>query len=87
MKLVEVRFPWNKTGNTPKSTGITPHFNQLAKLGELKQTVKAIPNQFIEMTKSKIDGRDFLSTAINTAKITDSIDAMSVKIVTELQKN
>ncbi len=32
VKLAEVRFPWNKTEDTPKPTGIPPHVNQLAKL-------------------------------------------------------
>lgn len=84
IKLAVIKYPWNKTKDTPRFTGIPPHVNSLAKLEEMEMTMKAIPTRFMDMMKSEMDRRKFFASEVNTHEITDAIKTMSEKIVAEL---
>ena len=86
VKLAVTKFPWNKTNDTPKATGLPPYSVQLAKLEELEQTVDSIPTRFLDMMKTEMDNRKFFSTEHNTSEITNAIKAMSEKIVKDLME-
>ena len=82
--LATTKFPWTKTADTPRFTGIPPHVQQLVKLEELERSLASAKDDIVNGVKAEMDKRGFSSTGFNTSEITEAISGMTEKIVKEL---
>ena len=53
VELAVNKFPWNKTEDTHRFTGVPHHVAQLTKFEELELTIASIPETFMKMTSDK----------------------------------
>ena len=72
-RLATVRYPWNKTSDTPKFTGLPPHVVQLAELHTLKEEVTNMREGMMKDFREEMDKRGFNSSENNTQQILDLI--------------
>ena len=68
-KHVTVRFPWNKTADTPVFNGIPPHTVQLAKLESIERKVEQLEDKLIGRLDEMMTDRGFSSTQFKTQDI------------------
>ncbi|EJK63971.1 hypothetical protein THAOC_15345, partial [Thalassiosira oceanica] len=59
--LATVRYPWNKTSDTPKITGVPPHVTHLAELHALKEEVTNLREGIMNEIREEMDKRGFNS--------------------------
>jgi hypothetical protein len=83
-KLAVVKYPWNKTGDTPNFTGIPPHVVQLSELEKLERKVACLKDDILGGMRDEMDRRGFKSTECNTNDIIAAMTAMSERIVKDL---
>ena len=68
-RLATVRYPWNKTSDTPKITGVPPHVTHLAELHTLKEEIISLREGMMKDLRDEMDKRGFNSTENNTQQI------------------
>lgn len=87
VELAVVRFPWDKTEDTPKLTGIPPHVLHMAEMEELKIELRDVKEQVKNMKadlmeqfpklmqdfKDEMDRRDFGSREFNIERMMEMI--------------
>ena len=77
--LTEVRYPWNKTADTPKSTDDPPHVLHLADMEKLQQQLKSLKTELLNEIKQEIDSRGFSSQEHNTDNIIELITTVTTQ--------
>ena len=68
-----MRFPWNKTADTPVFNGIPPHTVQLAKLESIERKVEQLEDKLIGRLDEMMTDRGFSSTQFKTQDIVDAL--------------
>ena len=79
--LATVKYPWNKTDDTPNFNGIPPHVLNLAKLESLERKMESLETNLMNKMTEEMESRGFSSTAFKTSDITAAIAGL----VTELK--
>ena len=84
--LAVIKYPWNKTEDTPVSTGVPPHVLHMADIYELQMELKSLKQEMKDMKtslmneiKQEMDSRGFGSTEHNTGQIMELITALADK--------
>lgn len=79
-----VKYPWNKTSDTPVLTGIPPHVVILAQLEETKMQFQELKNSIksdiSSLLDEKLDGHLAGTETVHQRAILDSLEAMTKKI-------
>ena len=79
--LATVKYPWNKTDDTPNFNGIPPHVLHLAKMESLERKMENLEANLMNKVTEEMESRGFSSTAFKTSDITAAIAGL----VTELK--
>lgn len=84
--IAVVKYPWNKTEDTPVSTGVPPHVLHMADMHELqlelkslKQEMKDMKTSLMDAIKQEMTNRGFGSTEHNTGQLMDLITSVTAK--------
>lgn len=85
-KLATVKYPWDKTADTPKFNGIPPHVLHLVQIESLERKIENLEENLMARFVSEMDQRGFSSTAFKTSDITDAISSLAEKIMTEMKE-
>jgi hypothetical protein len=81
-----VRFPWNKTADTPVFNGIPPHTVQLAKLESIERKVEQLEDKLIGRLDEMMTDRGFSSTQFKTQDIVDALMPEFTRINAEVAR-
>ena len=84
-ELATVRFPRNKTTDTPKFNGIPPHVLHIVKIESLERKIDNLKKDLLAGLVDEMDKRGFSSTSYKTSDITDAISAIAEKMTTEMK--
>ena len=57
-KLAVVRFPWNKTRDTPFLTGVPPHILMMSDMKRFEKRLNALGSEMMEGMKEELNKRD-----------------------------
>ena len=57
-KLAVVKFPWNKTADTPYLTGIPPHIMIMSDMKKFETKLDAINSELMQGVKEELEKRD-----------------------------
>lgn len=79
-KLAVIRFPWNKTGDTPLFTGIPPHVLLMASIETLKASLKSQQNQIISEMRKELDNRHVGGDSFQASKILEDVTRLLQQI-------
>ena len=82
--IAVVKYPWNKTEETPVSTGVPPHVLHMADMHELQLELKSLKQEMKDMKTSLMDeikqemtNRGFGSTEHNTGQLMELITSVT----------
>ncbi len=83
-----MRFPWNKTADTPVFNGIPPHTVtvQLAKLESIERKVEQLEDKLIGRLDEMMTDRGFSSTQFKTQDIVDALMPEFTRINAEVAR-
>lgn len=81
-----MRFPWNKTADTPVFNGIPPHTAQLAKLESIERKVEQLEDKLIGRLDEMMTDRGFSSTQFKTQDIVDALMPEFTRINAEVAR-
>jgi len=81
LALATTKYPWDKTADTPKATGIPPHVFQLAKMEALEKKMDLLQEGILDGMRKEMSERGFASTQYNTSEITDVIQSAFSKMM------
>ncbi len=85
LPLAVVKYPWNKTEDTPNFTGIPPHVSLLAEMQGMRENLKMMKEDLIISFREEMDERGIGSIGyFNTKSLVDRIDNMGRLIVAKL---
>ena len=87
LSLAVVKFPWNKTLETPVFSGIPPHIVNIVKMEKLELEIKALRTNIKKDLEELMDQRGFSSTAFNTDKIVDAVTKKAQEAIDKLLKD
>ncbi|KAL7524807.1 hypothetical protein ACHAXR_003117, partial [Thalassiosira sp. AJA248-18] len=77
-KLAVVKYPWNKTEDTPKATGIPPHVLQLVESEKIRNQLEKLQTSLMTEFKREMDIRGFCDKEQNTTKIMELIKSVTL---------
>ena len=84
-ELATVKYPWDKTTDTPKFNGIPPHVLHLVKIESLERKIENLEKNLLAGIVSEMEKRGFSDTSFKTSAITDAISALMDKMMTEMK--
>ena len=84
VKLTQVKYPLNKTTDTPKLTDIPPHVVQLAKLKRLENKVDVMEEKIMTQMKAEMDQRGLSLNSYKMNKIKECMAEVARLAVQEL---
>ena len=85
-QLATIKFPWNKSPDTPNFTGIPPHVSLLSEMQGMREDFRKMKEDLVNSFKSELDQRGIGSDAFFDAKmIVDRMDIMERSIVQKLE--
>ena len=82
--LAVVKFPWNKTSDTPKFTGIPPHVLILSDMEKLKVKVVDLEKTIVSDLKDAMDERGFTTAAYNHKMLVEQITEKNKELFTDM---
>ena len=84
LSLAAVKFPWNKTADTPKFTGIPPHVMMLAEMEKMNIKMKGLEDRIISDMEKAMDERGFCTQEYNTQSMIKATEDHSKKLVADM---
>ena len=84
LSLVVVKFPWDKTADTPKFTGIPPHVMMLAEMEKLNMKMQDLHTGIVDDLEKAMDERGFCTQEYNTQCIIKAMEEQSKKLVADV---
>eukprot|EP00986_Skeletonema_menzelii_P002996 scaffold874_cov115-Skeletonema_menzelii.AAC.3 len=82
--LATVKYPRNKTDDTPNFNGITPHVLHLAKMESLERKMENLEANLMNKVTEEMESRGFSSTAFKTSDITAAIAGLVTELKTQI---
>ena len=82
--LATVKYPWNKTDDTPNFNGIPPHVLHLAKMESLERKMENLEANLMNKVTEEMESRGFSSTAFKTSDITAAIAGLVTELKTQI---
>ena len=82
--LATVKFPWNKTADTPKFSGIPPHVLHIAEIERLARKIDTMETNLTATFVGEMEKRGFSSTAFKTSDITAAVSEVSNRCLARL---
>jgi hypothetical protein len=80
-----IKFPWNKTEQTPTATGLPPHVVLQAEMEELKMKMEQSKKDIIEAMGKELDDRNIGGDAFQSTRILEQVNQMHQQISTMLE--
>jgi len=85
-QLATIKFPWNKTRDTPNFTGIPPHVALLSGMQGMRDDFRKMKADLVDSFRAELDQRGIGCDAFFDAKmIVDKIDTMEKSLVQKLE--
>lgn len=72
-KLVRIAYPWDKTEDTPRFTGIPPHVTLLAQMEEMKRHIDDLEKKLLTHFENALDARGIGGSEFHTNQILHAI--------------
>ena len=85
--LAVIKFPWNKTIETPTLSGIPPHVINLAHMEKLNIELQELRTNIKTDLETLMDQRGFSSTGFNTQTVIDAITKQQKEYFDNMMKN
>ena len=85
-KYAEVRFPWNKTENTPLFTGVPPHVAVLSEMEIMKKMMNEQTGTICESLRKEMDSRRVGGTEFAATQALEKFEAFASSMNESMQK-
>jgi hypothetical protein len=84
-KVVRVAYPWDRTEDTPRFTGIPPHVTLLAQMEEMKKHIDELEKKVVSHFERALDARGIGGSEFHTNQILQAIRDLGNQMDTSQQ--
>mmetsp|Transcript_28425 Transcript_28425/g.43598 ORF Transcript_28425/g.43598 Transcript_28425/m.43598 type:complete len:328 (-) Transcript_28425:179-1162(-) len=75
-KLAVVRYPWNKTSDTPFLTGVPPHILMMSDIKQFENKLNTLGSEMMECMKDELNKRDIGGGMYHALQIQEEIRSL-----------